>query len=80
MNPSEVRGHVTIEKHRKSLKFQQLLAIATLALGVVLIVMGAQSPGPQGQVAQATVNGTLTTFGGVVWLMAVKALMWWHHG
>ena len=76
---NEIRGHVTIEKNRKSLKFQQLLAIMTLGLGIALVVIGAQS-GQDGKVAAATVNGSLTTFGGLVWLVVVKALMWWHHG
>jgi hypothetical protein len=75
---NEVRGHVTIEKHRKSLKFQQLLAILTLVLGVVLVVIGSQQQGEA--TAAATINGGLTTFGGLVWLAVVKSLMWWHHG
>ena len=75
---NEVRGHVTIEKNRKSLKFQQLLAILTLVLGIVLIAVGSQHQSEG--VAAATVNGSLTTFGGLVWLTVVKILMWWHHG
>lgn len=75
-----VRGHVTIEKHGKSLKLQQLLSILTLVLGIILVVVGSQQIGQDGAIAASTVNGVLTTFGGVVWLVVVKILMWWHHG
>lgn len=76
----QIRGHVTIEKHRKSLKLQQVLSILTLVLGIVLVVVGAQQAGQDSAPATATVNGILTTLGGLVWLSVVKVLMWWHHG
>jgi hypothetical protein len=75
----QIKGHVTTEKHRKSLKFQQLLATLTLAFGVALIVFGFQGSQP-GKTSEAAVNGGITCFGGAVWLFITKALMWWHHG
>ena len=74
-----IRGHVTIEKSRKSLKFQKLMATLTLILGVVLIVMGGSENGQDGM-SQARLNGTLTVAAAIFWLGTTKALIWWHHG
>jgi hypothetical protein len=73
-----IHGHVTIEKSRKSLKFQKLMATLTLVLGVVLIVIGASDKGQDGM-SPASLNGTLTVAAATFWLGTTKALIWWHH-
>ena len=79
MSPSEVRGHVTIEKHGKPLKFQQLLAMGVLALGIVLTFAG-MGGSEAGRISTTQTMGGLATFAGIVWLVVTKARMWWHHG
>jgi hypothetical protein len=76
-----IRGHVTIEKNRKSLKFFQTLAALTLIFGVVLIWQGAGQPADAAIGPNKTLtNGIFTTVGGLAWLLVTKLLMWWHHG
>lgn len=79
MNPSEVRGHVTIEKHSKPLKAQQLLAMGVLVLGIVLMFAGMGST-EGGKMSTTQITGNFATFAGMVWLAVTKARMWWHHG
>jgi len=79
MSPSEVRGHVTIEKHGKPLKLQQLLAMGVLTLGIVLTFAGMGSV-EGGRMSNMQATGGLATFAGIVWLVVTKVRMWWHHG
>jgi len=77
--PMPVAGHVTIEKHSKHLKFQQLIAIGVLVLGIVLTFAGIGSA-EGGRMSTTQTTGGLATFAGIVWLAVTKARMWWHHG
>lgn len=73
-----VKGHVTVEATRKSIKFQQLLATLTVITGIVLLVVANQSP--EDPAKEATiVNGTLTLTGGVIWSVFMRLARWWHH-
>lgn len=70
--------HVTVEGTRKSIKFQQLLATATIILGVVLLTVASQSN--QGEARDATMlNGSLTLAGGAVWSGFMRMARWWQH-
>lgn len=75
----EIRGHVKTEGTRKSLKLQQLLATLTVALGIVLLVMSSQVQVAENETNAMALNGFLTLFGGIVWSLSVRAMIWWHH-
>lgn len=70
-----VHGHVTIEKHGKGLKFQQLIAVCLLLVGIGLVFTNASEGGNNG-----TAAGVMTSVAGMLWLAVTKVRMWWHHG
>ena len=71
-------AEVTVQQTRKRIKIQQPFALATLALGVTLMVMGSQS-GQQPENNASMANGILTAFAGLVWLLGLRVAKWWHH-
>lgn len=71
-------AEITVQQTRKRIKIQQPFALATLALGVGLIVMGSQS-GDQPQNNAALSNGILTAMAGFVWVMGLRVARWWFH-
>lgn len=75
--PMPVAGHVTIEKHSKHLKFQQVLAVGTIIAGIVMTFNGWAS---DGKPTAAFGFGALTNVVGIAWLAITKVRMWWHHG
>ena len=70
-----VRGHVTIEKHGKSLKLQQLISVCLLLVGIGLVFANVSEGGNS-----RTAAGAMTSVAGMLWLAVTKVRMWWHHG
>jgi hypothetical protein len=73
-----IRGHVTIEKTGKGLKFQSILAWLTLLFGVGLCVAG-YSERADGGLTETAVNGYWTIGSAVAWMVILRMLRWWHH-
>jgi hypothetical protein len=80
VDTQEIRGQVRTEQTRKSLKFQQLLAVCTVITGIVLLIMSSQAEVPEGGSNTLAINGFLTLAAGSIWNLIVRSLMWWHHG
>lgn len=74
-----VRGHVTIEKTGKGIKFQQLLAWATMVFGVGLWMAGASEPAAASGLTETSKNAVFTMAAAGVWLVVLRILRWWHH-
>lgn len=76
-----VTGHVTIEKTKKSLKLQQLLALLCLVLGITLVGVGvsSQEPGSKETSGLLMVGSPLCLLG-LAWRIITRVRIWWHHG
>jgi hypothetical protein len=79
--PMPVRGHVTIEKTSKSLKLQQLLGLACILSGLVIVAAAASAKEPGSQEPNPAITvGSLLFVGGLVWRIVTRLRIWWHHG
>lgn len=76
----DIRGHVTVEQTKKSLKMQRLLAILTLLFGIGLVIAGQQTGQDKVDAQLTQVNGTLTIIAACIWIVVLRVLVWWHHG
>ena len=74
----KIRGHVTIEKTGKGIKFQQMLAWITLLFGVGLCVVGHSDQNAVGMTETAA-NGYATVASALVWMMFLRMIRWWCH-
>lgn len=70
---SGVRQLTTTQETSKSLKLQQLLSALMLIVGFAMIFISSNSGGEPNIVA-----GFLILIG-VVWYIATRARIWWHH-
>jgi len=78
--PDRVRGHVTIEKTGKWLKFQQMLAWMMMVVGAGMWIAGATEPGAAAGPTETTKNAYMAMGGAAVWMVVLRVLRWWHHG
>lgn len=77
---SPVPAHVTIEKTRKSIKIQRLLALMMILTGATLTVVGVLAAENEPQPSPVVSGiGSLIAVVGIVWRIALRALTWWHH-
>lgn len=63
----------TIQKTGKRWKFQKLLAVGAITAGIVML---AGADGDSSKVGP----GAMLIVIGLVWLLVVSFLAWWHHG
>ncbi len=70
--PNDVRGHVTTESTKKSLKLQKVIAVLALIASICVTFFA----------ADPTLSGTgmVTTFFSIVWIGIVNFRIWWEHG
>lgn len=79
--PMPVKGHVTIERTAKSLKLQQLMGLACIVLGLVLVAAGASTE-PEGskEVSGSMLAGGMLFLVGLAWRLVTRMRIWWNHG
>lgn len=77
---SPVPTHVTVEKTRKSIKIQRLIALMMILTGATLTIVGVLAAENEPQPSPVVSGiGSLITVGGIGWRIVLRALTWWHH-
>lgn len=66
----------TIQATAKRYKLQMLAATLLVAIGVVLIIVGAQDSADAGTLLWGCAIAAL----GLVWFLVVRFRAWWNHG
>lgn len=80
-SPMPIKGHVTIEKTRKSLKLQQLLGLFSILIGLSLIGAAVYGREPDSkEMSPILPMGSLLFLVGLVWRVVTRIRIWWHHG
>lgn len=71
---SSIEKVQTIEQTSKRLKKQMIFAILFMMFGVIIALSSAGNNSLGG-----TAFGTMLSIAGIIWLITVKAKIWWHH-
>jgi divalent metal cation (Fe/Co/Zn/Cd) transporter len=79
-DPQNVRGHVTIEKTGKRLKFQQLLAVMLIITGFFVAALSGAASNGNGKPPESITYGIGAAAIGFVWYVVVRIMRWWQHG
>lgn len=74
-----IRGHVTIEKTGKWIKFQQLLAWSLLLGGVGFTAYGYSEPAAKDGLTENAIKGAAGMAVAIVWLQILRVVRWWCH-
>jgi hypothetical protein len=75
----QVRGHVTIEKTGKWIKFQQLLAWSLLLGGVGFTAYGYSEPAAKDGITMNAAKGAAGMGFAILWLQILRVVRWWCH-
>jgi integral membrane sensor domain MASE1 len=68
----DVRGHVTTESTKKSLKLQKVIGVLVLVVGICLTFFS--------ETQAYTSAGMFTSCISMIWIAIVNFRIWWEHG
>jgi hypothetical protein len=74
-----IRGHVTIEKTGKWIKFQQVLAWVLMFVGMGYSAVGYQSAPAAGEMNENLLKGFAAMTFALFWMSVLRIVRWWCH-
>lgn len=70
----------TVEQTSKRFKLQELLSALLVIGSIFFIIIGLAGSGIGSGNPSLVALGFIGSLGGLIWFIAVRFLVWWHHG